>query len=114
MFECALTTPAQVRYIWPTRWSTVKVIYLYNRYWNLAVLAAANAQILGIWRGDSPEVRALVRAVRRASSFERACAVLLPCDAGALPSPILVVRGGAWCVRLLSPLSRALRVLMRC
>ena len=47
---------AQVKYIWPTRWSAVKMIYVANRYGNLAILAIANAQILGIWYEYTPSV----------------------------------------------------------
>lgn len=56
---------AQVKYIWPTRWSTVKVIYLLNRYGNLAFLGLANIQLMGMWWNDGPNVGiALSRAAK--------------------------------------------------
>ncbi|KAI0677173.1 hypothetical protein C8Q78DRAFT_960801, partial [Trametes maxima] len=67
VYECVLTFPdevgtspfpyrpvwlnlcGQVKHIWPTRWSAVKVLYMLNRYGNLVFIALANAQLLGIW-----------------------------------------------------------------
>lgn len=46
----------QVKYIWPTRWSTVKTIYLVNRYGNIVFLALENLQLMGLWRSDSDSV----------------------------------------------------------
>ncbi|KAH9927078.1 uncharacterized protein BXZ73DRAFT_102674 [Epithele typhae] len=45
-----------VRYIWPTRMSSAKLIYLYNRYANLGVVALTVAQALGVFRADDPNV----------------------------------------------------------
>lgn len=54
---------AQIKYIWPTRWSTVKVIYLLNRYGNLAFLGLADIQLMGMWWNDGPDVRIILRRV---------------------------------------------------
>ncbi|KAI0375966.1 hypothetical protein BV20DRAFT_960051 [Pilatotrama ljubarskyi] len=54
VYECLVTFPDEVQYIWPTRWSIVKVIYLFNRYGNIAFLALADLQLLGIWWDSSP------------------------------------------------------------
>ncbi|KAI0775864.1 hypothetical protein BD413DRAFT_470108, partial [Trametes elegans] len=53
-YECLASFAAEVQYIWPTRWSTVKVIYLMNRYGNLAFLGLATAQLMGVWWDHSP------------------------------------------------------------
>lgn len=50
----------QIKYIWPTRWSTVKVIYLLNRYGNLAFLGLADIQLMGMWWNDGPDVRIIL------------------------------------------------------
>ncbi|EIW61378.1 uncharacterized protein TRAVEDRAFT_44194 [Trametes versicolor FP-101664 SS1] len=59
LYDCVLTFPdellAQIKYIWPTRWSTVKVIYLLNRYGNLAFLGLADIQLMGMWWNDGPD-----------------------------------------------------------
>ncbi|KAL7282681.1 hypothetical protein ACG7TL_004155 [Trametes sanguinea] len=54
VYECLATFPDEVQYIWPTRWSTVKIIYILNRYGNLLQIALANAQLTGIWWNQSP------------------------------------------------------------
>ncbi|KAH9854967.1 hypothetical protein C2E23DRAFT_901880 [Lenzites betulinus] len=54
LYECIVTFPDEVKYIWPTRWSLVKIIYLLNRYGNMIFLALADAQLLGIWWSPSP------------------------------------------------------------
>ncbi|KAI0638558.1 hypothetical protein C8Q77DRAFT_1154181 [Trametes polyzona] len=53
--ECVVTFPDEVKYIWPTRWSMVKVIYLLNRYGNIVFLGLADAQLMGIWWNPSPD-----------------------------------------------------------
>ncbi|KAI0832806.1 hypothetical protein BC628DRAFT_1415050 [Trametes gibbosa] len=53
-YECLVTFPDEVRYIWPTRWSLVKIIYLLNRYGNVILLGLAEAQLMGIWWNPSP------------------------------------------------------------
>ncbi|EJF62251.1 hypothetical protein DICSQDRAFT_161121 [Dichomitus squalens LYAD-421 SS1] len=45
--------PDEVKHIWPARWSTVKVLYLINRYGNLVFLGASTLQTLGIWRSNA-------------------------------------------------------------
>ncbi|KAI9064914.1 hypothetical protein FKP32DRAFT_1675297 [Trametes sanguinea] len=54
VYECLATLPDEVQYIWPTRWSTVKIIYILNRYGNLLQIALANAQLIGVWWDQSP------------------------------------------------------------
>ncbi|KAI0758085.1 hypothetical protein C8Q74DRAFT_1390378 [Fomes fomentarius] len=54
LYEFLAAVPDEVRhYIWPTRWSTVKTIYLANRYGNIVFLALENLQLMGLWRSDS-------------------------------------------------------------
>lgn len=55
LYDCVLTFPDEIKYIWPTRWSTVKVIYLLNRYGNLAFLGLADIQLMGMWWNDGPD-----------------------------------------------------------
>ncbi|PIL37512.1 hypothetical protein GSI_01206 [Ganoderma sinense ZZ0214-1] len=45
--------PDEARHIWPARWSTVKVLYVINRYGNLVLLGASTLQTLGIWRSTA-------------------------------------------------------------
>ncbi|RDX53728.1 hypothetical protein OH76DRAFT_1144380 [Lentinus brumalis] len=53
IYECLDAIPDEVQYIWPTRWSIVKAIYLGNRYGNLVSLAISNLQLLGVWRSSA-------------------------------------------------------------
>lgn len=46
----------QVNYIWPSRWSLVKVMFLANRYGGIAMQAVGNAQQSGFFRGKDVEV----------------------------------------------------------
>ncbi|KAI8982753.1 hypothetical protein BD414DRAFT_548706, partial [Trametes punicea] len=54
VYECLATladeywTP-QIKYIWPTRWSSVKLIYIVNRYGTLISMPLAVAQLFGVW-----------------------------------------------------------------
>ncbi|KAI0355316.1 hypothetical protein OH77DRAFT_1479766 [Trametes cingulata] len=54
LYECILTFPDEVQYIWPTRWSMVKIIYMFNRYGNITFVALADLQLLGVWWDSSP------------------------------------------------------------
>ncbi|CDO69589.1 hypothetical protein BN946_scf184759.g29 [Trametes cinnabarina] len=54
LYECLVTFPDEVQYIWPTRWSAVKVIYMLNRYGNLLLIGLANAQLTGLWWSQLP------------------------------------------------------------
>ncbi|KAM5534441.1 hypothetical protein V8D89_011908 [Ganoderma adspersum] len=47
--------PDEARHIWSARWSTVKVLYVANRYGSLVFLGACTLQTLGIWRSTAPE-----------------------------------------------------------
>ncbi|KAH9899472.1 hypothetical protein C8Q73DRAFT_322722 [Cubamyces lactineus] len=49
LYECIASFPDEVKYIWPTPWSTVKTIYLAIRYGNLVLIGLTNAQLAGIW-----------------------------------------------------------------
>ncbi|KAI0682617.1 hypothetical protein C8Q76DRAFT_321864 [Earliella scabrosa] len=53
LYDFFAAIPDEVTYIWSTRWSAVKVIYLLNRYGNLVFLALADLQIMGLWRSDA-------------------------------------------------------------
>ncbi|OBZ70481.1 hypothetical protein A0H81_09761 [Grifola frondosa] len=53
IYEFFETFPDEVEHIWPTRWSSVKIIYLANRYGNLILLALTSLQTGGIWRSSS-------------------------------------------------------------
>lgn len=50
---------AQVKHIWPARWSVVKLLYLINRYGSLVFLGAFTLQNLGVWRSTAHAVRRL-------------------------------------------------------
>ncbi|KAI0737698.1 hypothetical protein C8Q80DRAFT_1055307, partial [Daedaleopsis nitida] len=54
VYELFAAIPDEVEYIWPTRWSTVKVIYILNRYGNLVFLTVGMLQNMGQWRDDAP------------------------------------------------------------
>ncbi|RPD66806.1 hypothetical protein L227DRAFT_569020 [Lentinus tigrinus ALCF2SS1-6] len=53
IYELVDAIPDEVQYIWPTRWSIVKAIYLGNRYGNLVSMAVSNLQLLGLWRSNA-------------------------------------------------------------
>ncbi|OCH94498.1 hypothetical protein OBBRIDRAFT_123301 [Obba rivulosa] len=55
VFEFFDTLFDEIEFIWPTRVSTVKIIFLANRYGNLAALMLANLQTAGIWQGSGPD-----------------------------------------------------------
>ena len=47
LYDYILTLRDEATYIWPTRWSIVKSIYMFNRYGNLLGLAILCAHING-------------------------------------------------------------------
>ncbi|EIM88292.1 uncharacterized protein STEHIDRAFT_120484 [Stereum hirsutum FP-91666 SS1] len=47
VFDYLLTLSDEVAYIWPSRWSPVKIIYLANRYGNLSMLGLMTWHIAG-------------------------------------------------------------------
>lgn len=53
VWDFLLTFEDELRYIWPTRWSIVKIIFLANRYGNLIGLGIVNAQQTGLFRSSS-------------------------------------------------------------
>ena len=59
MTSGGLIRPTQARHIWSARWSTVKVLYVINRYGSLVSLGACTLQTLGIWRSTAPEVSSI-------------------------------------------------------
>ncbi len=89
----AFIRPTQAKYIWPARWSTVKVLYVLNRYGNLAFLGACTLQTLGIWRSTADEVS---RIYILSLSFQpQYMSVLLQLDARPVAHPVRVIRVGA-------------------
>ncbi|KZT29489.1 hypothetical protein NEOLEDRAFT_1175170 [Neolentinus lepideus HHB14362 ss-1] len=54
LLEFALTFADEVQYIWLSRWSLVKGIFLGNRYFNLVGIGLYNAQMSKVWTSDSP------------------------------------------------------------
>lgn len=46
----------QVLYVWPGRWSIIKIVYLFNRYFSIICLAVAVGQQAGWYRDSSSKV----------------------------------------------------------
>lgn len=67
IYELFEVFPDEVEYIWPTRWSTVKILYLLNRYGNFIFLTVGMLQNMGQWRSDAPLVRSSVARLAAAS-----------------------------------------------
>ncbi|KAI0737711.1 hypothetical protein C8Q80DRAFT_1294255 [Daedaleopsis nitida] len=53
VYETIAILPEEVRFIWPTRWSTIKIIYLIVRYGNLIFLTLGVLQNMGKWWSDA-------------------------------------------------------------
>lgn len=57
VFDYLLTLSDEIAYIWPSRWSLVKIIYLANRYGNLSMLGLMTWHIAGDLYSEAPSVR---------------------------------------------------------
>ncbi|KAI0782840.1 hypothetical protein C8Q75DRAFT_492026 [Abortiporus biennis] len=53
VYEFIETFPDEVKFIWSTRWSTVKAIFVLNRYSALICMGLVNAQVAGYWSRPS-------------------------------------------------------------
>ncbi|KAI0737710.1 hypothetical protein C8Q80DRAFT_299398 [Daedaleopsis nitida] len=53
VYEIFAILPEEVHFIWPTRWSTIKIIYFIVRYGNLIFLTFGMLQNMGKWWSDT-------------------------------------------------------------